>query len=141
MTDVDASLEVRANELYWSSDESVNTIAEELDLSKGTLYNVIQPLPTGMACPECSAELEYPNRTGRERGLVTCPACGFEGELDEGDALAEDEPGQQRLGRSIGSAVGGLLDTSEAGRTRTLVGGALLGAAAGLALIFWTRRR
>jgi len=142
MTDDDTDLEVHANELYWSSDESVNTIADELDLSKGTLYNVIQPLPTGLACPECGAELEYPNRTARERGLVACPNGDFEGELEEGEALTADSAvAQGRLGDSIGSAVGGLLDSSELGRTRTLVGGALLGAAAGLALVFWTRRR
>jgi len=142
MTDDDTDLEVHANELYWSSDESVNTIADELDLSKGTLYNVIQPLPTGLACPECGAELEYPNRTARERGLVACPHGDFEGELEEGEALtADSSPAQGRFGDSIGSAVGGLLDSSELGRTRTLVGGALLGAAAGLALVFWTRRR
>jgi len=142
MTDYDADLEAHANELYWSSDESVNTIADELDLSKGTLYNVIQPLPTGLACPECGAELEYPNRTARERGLMACPNGDFEGELAEDEALTADSgTGPDRLGGGIGSAVGGLLDSSELGRTRTLVGGAFLGAAAGLALIFWTRRR
>jgi hypothetical protein len=42
------------------------------------LYGMIRPLPAGLPCPQCSADMDYPNRTARERGLVTCRACGLE---------------------------------------------------------------
>lgn len=138
MTEIDAEVEAKANELYWESDESVNQIAEDLELSKGTLYSVIQPLPTGLACPECGDELLYPNRTARERGMVGCPTCGFEGEEEEARPAERDEESRER---TSGTPVLSAWDAMDAERKRTLVGGALLGAAAGLALVFWARGR
>lgn len=132
MTDVSAEVESRANELYWQSDESVNQIAEDLSLSKGTLYSIVQPLPAGLACPECGDELLYPNRTARARGMVGCPSCGFEGEEEE----TLDLPGTGE-----GGSVLAAWDEMAPDRKRTMIGGALLGAAAGLALVFWTRSR
>jgi predicted RNA-binding Zn-ribbon protein involved in translation (DUF1610 family) len=70
----------RANELYWGSDRSVNQIAEELDLSKGALYGMIRPLAAAMGCPACGSEVVHPNRTAKERGVVDCPACGWDGD-------------------------------------------------------------
>ncbi len=114
---------------------SVNQIADELDVSKGMLYEMIRPLPTAQGCPECGEELAYPNRTARDRGLVACAACGWEGDEDEAEAYGE----------------GGVLELpsyDEEGSTpwpparkRVMLGGAFLGAAAGLALVFWSRRR
>lgn len=69
-----------ANQLYWESERSVNQIAEEMELSKGMLYGMIRPLPAGGTCPRCTGAMEYANRTARERGLVSCPACGHERE-------------------------------------------------------------
>ena len=73
----------RANTLYWESDRSVNQIADEMDLSKGMLYGLIRPLPAQLPCPGCSTGLEFANRTARERGLLSCPSCGLEG--DDGE--------------------------------------------------------
>jgi hypothetical protein len=73
--------DARANELYWGSDKSVNQIADQLELSKGMLYGMIRPLPAQLPCPRCSSDMEYANRTARERGLITCPSCSLE--LDE----------------------------------------------------------
>ncbi len=129
-----------ANELYWSSEFSVNQIAEQMDLSKGALYGMIRPLPAGLGCPDCGTEAAYGNRTAKDRGLVACPECGWEGseddaESDGGDASVTPpvprEPDVQRL-----PAV-----ASDRSRNRILIGGALLGAATGLALVFWARRR
>ena len=80
--DPSAEVVARANKLYWHSDESVNALARELDLSKGALYEIIAPLPAGLPCPDKDGELSYPNRTARDRGFVTCPECGFEDEED-----------------------------------------------------------
>ena len=81
--------DARANELYWSSDKSVNQIADEMELSKGMLYGMIRPLPTQRPCPRCAATMEYANRTARERGLITCPACALE--LDENDERTPEQ--------------------------------------------------
>ena len=85
-SDIDREIEEKANELYWSSDRSVNQIADEMDLSKGTLYGMIRPWPAGASCPACIQEAVYPNRTAKEKGLLACPSCGWEG--DEDDAVA-----------------------------------------------------
>lgn len=136
--DANRKAETEANELYWGSDMSVNQIAEELDLSKGTLYGMIRPLPAGLACPACAEELVFPNRTARERRSVSCAVCGWEG--DEADA--------ENFGAEEGVALPDREEIEPAsamplltGRNRTILGGALVGAAAGLALVIWARRR
>lgn len=129
-----------ANDLYWGSDKSVNQIAEELDLSKGALYGLIRPLPAGLGCPLCGDEVVSPNRTAHEKGVLTCRSCAWEGGEDETMAYGgegsvtipefdepEPVPPTPASARSL--------------RSRTLAGGALLGAAAGLALVIWARRR
>lgn len=120
-----------ANELYWQSDQSVNQIAEDLDLSKGTLYQAVQALESDVDCPRCWSGLVYPNRTAREKGFLTCPECGFEGHLEEV---------QEGSGSARGSA-GAASSAAEEGRRQVVIGAALLGAAAGLALAIWMRRR
>jgi len=138
----DREVEFRANELYWGSDSSVNQIAEELELSKGVLYGLIRPRPAGLACPDCSEEVVYPNRTAKERHTVACPACGWEGDEMDADANGGDgavslpsfDPEDEDL-----VAVAPIRLSSP--RQRFVLGGALLGAAAGLALVLWARRR
>ena len=130
----------RANELYWGSDRSVNQIAEDLDLSKGALYGMIRPLPAAMGCPACGAEVVHPNRTAKERALVDCPACGWNGTEDE-TAPGYEPPSDAESGRVARSRA------RERGLARSetpsgaVLGGALLGAAAGVALLLWARRR
>ncbi|MCG6954686.1 MAG: hypothetical protein LJF04_01730 [Gemmatimonadetes bacterium] len=136
--DADRRQEAKANELYWGSDLSVNQIAEELDLSKGTLYGLIRPRPTGLACPACDEELIHPNRTARERAMVACTVCGWEGaeeDVDTFDSAGVVLPSDADETGAASSAPA--LDD----RSRTIIGGALLGAAAGLALVLWARRR
>ena len=131
----------RANELYWGSNRSVNQIAEDLDLSKGALYGMIRPLAAAMGCPACGAEVVHPNRTAKERGLVDCPKCGWDGTEDETvpgyPSLAE--AGEANAPRS--SARRRTLARDEGVGSGALLGGALLGAAVGLALLHWARRR
>lgn len=134
----------RANELYWSSDSSVNQIADSLDLSKSTLYALIQPLPADLSCPSCSTGLEYPNRTARERKFVSCPECGYEADVE----AAKSDGAQENPDASKGT--GGppteITGTSSApsggsGTDRAFLGAALIGLAAAIALVFWARRR
>ncbi|MGD2045195.1 MAG: hypothetical protein PVJ80_04405 [Gemmatimonadota bacterium] len=156
--------EDRANELYWGSDQSVNHIADELDLSKGALYEMIRPLPAGLECPVCGAEVVHSNRTAKDRGRVDCPSCDWDGTEDEAVPAERAEPG--RSGTSTRSGGDGRSDEagpddemyplddydtvvpppariaeSESQIRRIVAGGALVGAAVGLALVFWARRR
>lgn len=130
-TRVDSDLTRRANELYWGSDESVNQIAERLDLSKSALYGRLGPLPAGMACPLCGEEAEYANRTARDNEELECPSCGWEGAED--DAAPLDAQG------SGGRAP--VLPLPSGDSRRVMLGGALLGAAVGLVLLGFARRR
>ena len=139
-----AELARRANELYWGSDHSVNQIAEDLDLSKGALYDLVRPLQSGLGCPMCSAEVVYSNRTAKERGRLDCPICGWDGRPDEAamevDEDEEDEEDEEELSVALTGPV-----TQEPrppdDRFRFAAGGALLGAAVGLAVVLWARRR
>lgn len=124
----DPGLVEKANSLYWESDASVNEIADQLDLSKGALYGIIQPLDADARCPECGGALEYANRTARDRDVVTCPGCGLEDELALVQAVALDgvdlvQPPPPS--RDVPAAAVPL---------RTLAAAALLGLAAGIAI-------
>lgn len=130
----DRDLEERANELYWSSEESVNQIADELELSKGALYGLIQPLPSGLPCPRCSATMEYPNRTARERGYLVCPQCDLEEDEEVIRSQGAEEGAWDALATEGPPAPEGTL-------LRMLAGAALLGAAAGVVVTLWARRR
>lgn len=114
-----------ANRLYWDTDESVNGIAERLELSKGRLYDLLTPLPVDVECPQCGGPLGYENRTARDRQIASCPLCPFEAPLE--DAAA---PGAHPASRPAPGA--GYSD-------RTLVGAAMVGVAVGLALGRWLR--
>lgn len=145
----------RANELYWHSDRSVNQIAEDLDLSKGALYGVLEPEGSGFGCPLCGDEVGYANRTAKERETLECPTCAWDGSVDETTSYVER--GEARV---IGDAHSSALPadphaSAEVQRAEdaappppfvsppmsTIAGGALLGAAVGLALVMWARRR
>lgn len=118
----------RANGLYWDSEASVNDIAEDLDLSKGSLYALVRPRGSGIDCPECGVELEYPNRTAREKGYLHCPGCGLE----------EEEAVVRVLAEESASVPATVTESPEAWRVRW--GVVLLGAAAAVLLARWTRR-
>ncbi len=134
----DHALEDRANELYWASDIGVNQIAEQLELSKGALYDLIHPLPGALACPICSDETVFSNRTARDRSLLSCGNCGWEGHVDEaGPAAAVVRSEYEPDGPSTGDRRRIELPFD----ARTMWGGALIGAALGLGMVFWTRRR
>lgn len=145
-----------ANELYWGSDHSVNQIAEELDLSKGALYGIVVPETAGHGCPLCGDEVGYPNRTAKERDLLRCATCDWDGSTDEtityeGVGAPEGDPPEPRVRASReqtanendGAAGTDLVERSPliAPHLGFVVRGALAGAAVGLALVFWARRR
>ena len=150
------ALSQKANQLYWESDESVNQIGEELGLSKGVLYGLLEALPAGLPCPGCGEEMVFPNRTARDKGFLACPECGMEEEEGavqaywEGRADAGEEvelPASRTLARRAGNAVQKAVHSGRdrvsamTPRNRVLAGTALLGVAAGLLLGAYFRKR
>ncbi len=140
------------NRLYWESDTSVNQIGEDLGLSKGVLYGLIAPHPSGLPCPTCGAEMEFPNRTARDKGFMACPECGMEEEEEAVQAYWESEAeasgvAPEELVRRAGEVVQRAVDTGRervhdmTPRGRIVAGTALLGVAAGLALATFFRKR
>ncbi len=127
----------KANDLYWNSDRSVNSIAEEMELSKGRLYGLIRPLDANLACPNCGEGMVHPNRTARERGYVSCAACGEEGDRQ---AISGGRNGSAELWvGSTASPVSGDRDGSS--KNRILLGGVLVGAAMGALVLGYVRSR
>lgn len=94
--------QVEANRRYWESEESVNGIAEAMGISKGGLYELLLPFDAGVDCPECGAPLGYAHRTARQRGDLSCAACGFEGKLGE-----LPEPSEEALAAAARRRAGG----------------------------------
>ena len=123
----------QANEQYWNSDAGVNQLARDLELSKGTLYEIVVPLPAGVPCPHGDGELAFTNRTARERGFVSCPSCGLEDDRERVLARLEEVAHDPTS------------ETAPPARTRSLetllVVTALAGVAAGLILGGVLRRR
>ena len=151
----------RSNELYWDSPQSVNQIADDLDLSKGTLYGILAPRPAGLGCPLCGDEVGWANRTARDRDNLECPTCDWDGSADETvgyeaedpdveteatepkATAAESKPGKPRRRRTENRDLPVPTPPAPQGSTSlsTIAGGALIGAAVGLALVLWARRR
>lgn len=125
----------RANDLYWGSDASVNRLADELDLSKGALYDVIRPYPAGMPCPNGDGEMGYPNRTARDRGFVTCGTCGLE---DEEAHVAE---GLERAGFPPETDLPRGMASGRPWTGGRMLGSALVGVALGVVIAGLVRRR
>ena len=137
-SEITAEVAERANELYWQSERSVNQIADDLDLSKGALYGIIEPERTGLGCPLCGDEVGHSNRTAKERGRLDCPTCDWDGSADETTSYATSS-GDGEADTDLPST----LPPPPIPMTRlsTIAGGALLGAAVGLAFVLWARRR
>ena len=145
---------LRANTLYWQSERSVNAIADDLDLSKGALYGLIEPAQGERECPKCGADTVYANRTAQQRDRPTCSACEWTTTLSPTDGYDISQVMTPAPGTSS-SADSSARDRSDeeqpliqrpssntvASPRSSIVGGALLGAAVGLALLLWARRR
>ncbi len=145
-SEVTQEITAKANELYWGSVRSVNQIAEDLDLSKGALYAALVPLPSGSGCPLCGDEVGWPNRTARDKDKLACPTCDWSGSFDQ--TITYDPAASSSWSADEGEAVAQGED--ELGvppaplftpRMSTIAGGAMIGAAVGLALVLWARRR
>ena len=146
-SEVTAETVRRANELYWDSERSVNQIADDLDLSKGALYGIIEPQPVGLGCPLCGDEVGWANRTAKDKESLTCSTCDWDGSPDEAGAVADTphhvhtEDGDADDDAQLPATLPPPPVTVATPRMSTIAGGALIGAAVGLALVLWARRR
>lgn len=137
-------LAAEVDRLYWDSDRSVNQVADDLGMSKGALYELVEPRAAGVACPRCGEEMVHPNRTARDRGFVHCPECGLEEEERE-----VHDRWQERAGRTGGGAVvvapealrEARRDPRREALLRLVAGAAVLGMAAGIAIATVLRKR
>jgi predicted RNA-binding Zn-ribbon protein involved in translation (DUF1610 family) len=116
------------------------------------LYATLRPEHSGLGCPLCGDEVGYTNRTARDRGTLECPTCAWDGGADETTGYTPPDAQEEGAGPSGGGAT----HDGEAGTDvvpsppgedtphtplRTVIGGALIGGAMGLALVMWARRR
>ena len=132
MTVGQAELAKRVNRMYWDSDESVNRIAERLDLSKGALYGMIEPAPADSTCPDCTSPLSFGNRTARDRGLAECVPCSVVGEP------TDRVPSPALVARHPELAA---IHEPRRWSGRALAGSLLLGVVAGVLIVSLLRRR
>ena len=150
----DQKLADQANELYWRSGQSVNQIAEAMDLSKSGLYALIRPLPAERNCPNCGEGLVFSNRTTERKAITSCLECESAGEAPEPESRVKTSsrrrdrrptPSAQpdgKPGTDLETGAGGVaLRQTNGGRglrsNRVLWASVLLGVAAGL---YVTRR-
>lgn len=130
-----------ANELYWTSGRSVNQIADDLNLSKGALYSVIEPHRADAECPLCGMAAGYPNRTAKEHNRLKCLRCDWDSSSDDTSSYASDEE-DASTSTPLGDPSSTVPPPPVTPTPRvSIMGGALLGAAIGLALVLWARGR
>lgn len=134
----DERVAAEANRLYWKTDRSVNQIAEDLGVSKGSLYGLVQALPAGVPCPACGEEMGYAHRTAQEKGTVVCPECELEEQEStvraEWHAMAESEGGVVVTPPSGAVRSAAAQAVEDGYSVRVVLGSALLGLAAGIAI-------
>ena len=130
------------NRLYWETDRSVADIADDLGVSRRSLYEQIDARPAGRSCPECGEPLGFRNRTAVDNLEAECAACGYEAVLDGAPDpvdYADPELEQERDAAPLAPIPPRPVPARGSG---TLLGGTLLaGLAAGAAAAWLIRRR
>lgn len=136
----------RVSTLYWNSERSVNSIAEELGLSKGRLYELIRPLAVGGKCPDCHSELVFENRTARDREDSICLGCEGEDFVEEPlrsaasryqdmgvpEAGPEGHPGRREGAKDRTEEADPIDGRASSGRRSGVLAGFLLGTVTGI---------
>lgn len=154
-------LDREVNRLYWKTTEPVTRLAEQLQVSRGTFYNHLRPLPAGAACSTCGGRLLFRTRSSRDSGDAHCGECGADERLGAAaaagpaPAAAKRATAQQAerdaavpgfadnasriLSRMTSAALPDRLEEDER-RTQLLVL-AVSAAAIGLGILYYSRHR
>jgi hypothetical protein len=128
------------NELYWSSDRTVEDILSATGVGRHTLYASIQPLPANTSCTSCGEVLVFMNRMNRAAGVAMCSWCGVERTASDESRL-EEPARQQGLSSSPANATRRLerwreeLGDVPPARVALIGGAAALGMVAGAAAV------
>lgn len=141
------------NRLYWQTDDPVTRLATRLQISRGTFYNHVRPLPIDGACASCGGPLAFRTRADRDAGAARCDDCDAEQTVDsaqasapksarspgaEGGAGAAPRPGRRNAAALVDDLAA---DASSDELKNRLVTFAVGAAAVGLLLLFYSRRR
>jgi predicted RNA-binding Zn-ribbon protein involved in translation (DUF1610 family) len=134
----DSALE-RANQMYWSGDQTVDEIVRELNISRNALYAAVRPVSAERSCPECGDAMVHTNRSNREAHTATCPSCATVSRSTESEAAgashsprAHREADAERTGRpSSWSRWRGQLSAVSPQRVAMVGGAAALGVVLG----------
>lgn len=97
-----SELVARVNRIYWETDTPVTEMAEQLGISRRTIYDMIEPVSAQERCPVCGGELVFSNRSARMAGEAVCSNCGRSQDitlLRELSAAAAAEPERHEEGR------------------------------------------
>lgn len=86
-----------ANQLYWSSDRTVDQIVGDLGISRHTLYSSIRPFSAGTVCSQCGDRMVFTNRTNRESRTASCASCGVEAHVTATPMPREEPMGDARM--------------------------------------------
>ncbi len=135
--DNSSRLAANANQLYWHTARPAGRLADELGISRSKFYALIEPLRLQIECPTCSTLLAFNSRSDRDAGRGQCPSCG---------AVAQVPEGQEGVGAILPTAhhpppPAGVRQWLVLPGTRELWVSAIAGAAAGLLISGWWRRR
>jgi hypothetical protein len=127
------------NRLYWETDSSVAEISNRLGVSRRAMYEAIEPMPSGVACESCGAELYFNNRSARTSGIGRCLVCGSEHELDAENI--SDDIGMIPPYPTVKAANIPERDQLVAGRTAMIATFAVAGLLTGVLTTFLIRRK
>ena len=128
------------NRLYWETADSVAEISSSLGISRRALYELVEPLPVGMECSSCGAELHFGNRSAKAAGIARCLVCGNEHELDT-DASPEDIGGVPPYAAGWPAAARNTAANGARERAVMIAGFAIAGAVVGAVATLMIRRK
>lgn len=133
-----SAVATETNRLYWETEQSVAEIANQLGVSRRALYEVIEPMPAGLKCNRCKADLYFANRSAKAAGVARCLSCGDEREIG-GGAAREEAPsvppystGWPKVSRRVPSV---------SQRTAAITGFAIAGVVVGAVATLLIRRK
>lgn len=97
-------LDREVNRLYWKTTEPVTRLATRLEISRGTFYNHLRPLPADATCSACGGRLLFRTRSSRDSGDAHCGDCGADQRLASGTGSAPAAANRSAGARSAAGA-------------------------------------
>jgi len=70
-----ADQQAELDALYWGSDVKVPDLAARFGLEGRSVHKLVTPLPAGVECEDCGAEMVFATRGPRRSQSADCPPC------------------------------------------------------------------